>query len=174
MKTGWSCLIILVLTASASTDRAQSRTEKPVVFIYGEVHKEGEHPFTDGLTVRKAIILARGITRDADLLRVYLFHEHPSEKERDGIRLNLSGILSGGAADIALRPNDIIIIPDRKNSEDDSKGGWWPRATAVLGFPIHADKLGKTLRSSKQLYISRGLPTSLRFTADEPDTPISL
>jgi protein involved in polysaccharide export with SLBB domain len=110
MKAKRILLLILILFTSVPLSGAQSNKEKQVVFVYGEVEKEGEYLFTEGLTLRAAIALAEGITFDANTQRAYLFHEHPTKEEPHRIRVNLGGILSGKAPDIALRPNDMIVV----------------------------------------------------------------
>lgn len=116
MKAKLISLLILLLLTDVSLGRSQSNEEKQVVFVYGEVWKEGEHPFTEGLTLRKAISLAQGITLYANTQRVYLFHENPTKAEHYSGRVNLRGILSGKEPDIALRPNDIIVVLAKKSS----------------------------------------------------------
>jgi protein involved in polysaccharide export with SLBB domain len=71
-------------------------------YIYGEVTKPGEYPYSAGLSVQKAVALAQGYTYRADRRRVYLKRAtDPSEKE---IRL-------GG--DVEIQPGDTIRIGER-------------------------------------------------------------
>lgn len=71
-------------------------------YIYGEVTRPGEYPYSAGLSVQKAVALAQGYTYRADRRRVYLKRSNdPAEKE---IRL-------GG--DVEIEPGDTIRIGER-------------------------------------------------------------
>lgn len=45
-------------------------------FVNGEVNKPGGFPFQPGLTIRKAISLAGGLTPRASLTKIYVIHEN--------------------------------------------------------------------------------------------------
>jgi protein involved in polysaccharide export with SLBB domain len=71
-------------------------------YIYGEVTKPGEYPYSAGLSVSKAVALAQGYTYRADRRRVFLKRAgDPSEKE---IRFS---------ADVPIQPGDTIRIAER-------------------------------------------------------------
>ena len=71
-------------------------------YIYGEVTKPGEYPYSAGLSVSKAVALAQGYTYRADRKRVFLKRVgDPSERE-----LRVS-------EDVPIQPGDTIRIAER-------------------------------------------------------------
>jgi polysaccharide export outer membrane protein len=84
-----------------------------VIYVIGEVKKPGEVPLRDrgGISVLQALSSAQGFgptpaPQDAKIVRTI-----PGSQERVDIPLDLTKILAGKAEDIALRPNDILVIP---------------------------------------------------------------
>lgn len=84
-----------------------------VVYVQGEVKTPRTVPLTRNLTILRAIAEAGGFTPLAAPKRVTLIRAEGSKKER--IRVNVDEIMSdpGGAADVPLKANDIIIVPQR-------------------------------------------------------------
>lgn len=79
-------------------------SEGMVVYVSGEVNKPGAVAFTKGLTVTQALSKSGGMkktarTRDAYILRA-----------DQRISVNLKRVLKGKAADIALEPDDQIVL----------------------------------------------------------------
>ncbi len=68
-------------------------------YIYGEVEKPGGYEFQPGLTLRKAIALAGGLTPRASKSKMFLISEH--DETDDEILLKL---------DDPIQPGDIINI----------------------------------------------------------------
>ena len=71
-------------------------------YILGEVAKPGEYPFTNGLTVLKAVATANGFTYRADKRRVYI--KRSSDAKEVEYPLN---------SPIVLQPGDTIRIAER-------------------------------------------------------------
>lgn len=82
-----------------------------VVYVQGEVKTPGPVRFGKDLTVLKAIVQAGGFTNLAASRRVNLIRATGEKKER--IEVNLDEIMRNSTPDIALGPNDIIIVPQR-------------------------------------------------------------
>ncbi len=81
-------------------------SEGMVVYVSGEVNKPGAVAFTKGLTVTQALSKSGGMkktarTRDAYILRA-----------DQRISVNLKRVLKGKAADIALEPDDQIVLQE--------------------------------------------------------------
>lgn len=81
-------------------------SEGMVVYVSGEVNKPGAVPYAEGLTVTQALSKSGGIkktarTRDAYILRA-----------DQRITVNLKRVLKGKAADIALEPDDQIVLQE--------------------------------------------------------------
>ncbi len=68
-------------------------------YIYGEVKKPGGYEYQPGLTLRKAIALAGGLTPRASKSKMYLISEHDDIEEEAPL-----------AIDDTIQPGDIINI----------------------------------------------------------------
>lgn len=68
-------------------------------FINGEVGKPGGYPFQPGLTVRKAISLAGGLTPRASLTKIYVIHENDP-----------AGMPRLTSLDAVIVPGDIVTV----------------------------------------------------------------
>ncbi len=71
-------------------------------FIFGEVNKPGNYPYTSALTVMKAVATANGFTYRADQKHVYLRHEGQTQETKFTI-----------TSDLPLKPGDTIRIGER-------------------------------------------------------------
>src|SRR5579863_4285453 len=82
------------------------------VFVIGEVKKPGEVVLKgDGVTVLQALSSADGFgttpaPQNSKIVRVV-----PGSGERKEIPVDLRKILAGKSEDIAMRPNDILVVP---------------------------------------------------------------
>ena len=70
-------------------------------YIYGQVTKPGEYPYSQGLSVLKAVALAQGFTYRANQKTPYL-----QRAGRDGKEVQVS-------IDAPVQPGDVIRIADR-------------------------------------------------------------
>lgn len=77
-----------------------------VVYVAGEVDKPGAVPFSDGMTVSQAVILAGGSNSAANLRKVFI------KRDDSQIRVNLKRVLKGREADVVLRPDDQVLISE--------------------------------------------------------------
>jgi len=100
------------LTAQGSTGvklRAGDRVDvsKPlVVYVSGEVNKPGAVSYTEGLTVTQALTRSGGTKRTAKLRDAYIL------RGNEKLAINIKRILAGRAADVALQPNDQLILKE--------------------------------------------------------------
>jgi polysaccharide export outer membrane protein len=83
------------------------------VFVMGEVKKPGEVALKSNasISVLQALASAEGMgptpsPRDARIVRIT-----PGTAERKEIPVDLKKIMAGTAEDVAMRPNDILIVP---------------------------------------------------------------
>jgi polysaccharide biosynthesis/export protein len=83
------------------------------VFVMGDVHKPGEVPLKENasISVLQALASAEGLgptpaPQNARIMRVI-----PGSTERKEILVDLQKIQNGKAEDIAMRPNDILVVP---------------------------------------------------------------
>jgi polysaccharide export outer membrane protein len=91
-----------------------------VFFVAGEVVAPGSYPLKPGTTVRQAISLARGFTFSAAKGRGIIFREDLKTGRREDIKVDFGQVMNGKRDDIAIHPNDIVIVP---NSSWKSFGG---------------------------------------------------
>ncbi|MGH7278271.1 MAG: polysaccharide biosynthesis/export family protein [Candidatus Rokuibacteriota bacterium] len=84
-----------------------------VVYVQGEVKAPGALKYSTDLTMVKAIAQVGGFTHLASGKRVTVLRGNGARKEN--LRVNVEDMIKDPetAADIPLRPNDIIIVPQR-------------------------------------------------------------
>lgn len=84
-----------------------------VVYVQGEVKTPGAVKYTKDLTIVRAIVQAGGFTPLAAAKRVTLLRTDGAKRE--SLRVNVQDMMTDPetAADMPLRPNDIIIVPQR-------------------------------------------------------------
>jgi len=79
------------------------------IYILGEVHRADMFAYTQGMPLSKALVVAKGFTRNADTGRVHLIRGSLTAPEVYVVDLNL--ILTAQMRDVPLRPGDIIYVP---------------------------------------------------------------
>jgi polysaccharide export outer membrane protein len=106
-----------------------------IFFVAGEVNAPGQFPLKEGTTLRQALSMAQGTKFEAAMGRCIIFRDDANGK-REELRVDLKAVMNGKKEDIAILPNDIIIVP---NSQFKSVGGALLRAfgiTSVQRVPI--------------------------------------
>ena len=82
------------------------------VFVIGEVKKPGEVVLKgDGVTVLQALSSAEGFGTTPAPQNSKIVRLTPGSSERKEIPVDLNKILAGKSEDIAMRPNDILVVP---------------------------------------------------------------
>jgi len=81
------------------------------VYVQGEVKAPGNLKHTSDLTMLTAIAQAGGLTNLAAGSRVV--HVHGDTAKRENTKVNVEEMLKGTIPDIPLKPNDIVIVPQR-------------------------------------------------------------
>jgi polysaccharide export outer membrane protein len=83
------------------------------VYVIGDVHKPGEVQLKDRATISvlQALASAEGLgptpaPQDARIVRII-----PGQTERKEIPVDLRKIQAGQAEDVAMKPNDILVVP---------------------------------------------------------------
>jgi polysaccharide biosynthesis/export protein len=84
-----------------------------VFFVAGEVNGPGSFPLKEGTTVRQAISLARGTNPKAALGRAIIFREDQTGKKQE-IPVDVGATMRGERPDLAIMPNDVLVIPNSK------------------------------------------------------------
>ena len=85
-----------------------------VFFVAGEVNAPGAFQIKEGTTLRQAISLAQGTTFKAALGRAVIYRDDPETNKRQEIPVDVGAVMNGKKQDIALYPNDMIIIPNSR------------------------------------------------------------
>ena len=101
-------------------------------FVAGEVRAPGSFQLKPGTTLRQAISLAQGTTIQAATSRAMIFREDASGKRVD-VKVNVGAVMAGKEEDLAIRANDIIVVPNSKLKSVGaallrSVGGWVTQA----------------------------------------------
>ena len=78
--------------------RVRIETFRPF-FVNGEVQSPGGFPYNQGLTLRKALSLAGGLSENADTRKIFVVREHDAAQKKQ--RLAMDG---------AIYPGDIISV----------------------------------------------------------------
>jgi polysaccharide export outer membrane protein len=83
------------------------------VFVMGEVRKPGPVVLneSESISVLQALSMAEGYVPLAKLQDSKIVRLVPGTKERNEIPVDLRKVLAGKAEDIAMRPNDILVVP---------------------------------------------------------------
>lgn len=94
-----------VLLVSGSIDRYENRVQ-----VKGAVYREGYYAIDDKVkTVKQLIERADGLREDAFMARAMLYREKP-DWTMEVQSVDLAALMNGSAADIVLRPNDMLVI----------------------------------------------------------------
>src|SRR5579864_7349488 len=85
----------------------------PIVYVIGEVHKPGGHMLNnrDSVSVLEAVAMAEGTLPTASPQHAKLLRIDPNTGKRVETALDLKRVLSGGADNVILHPNDILLVP---------------------------------------------------------------
>jgi polysaccharide biosynthesis/export protein len=86
------------------------------IFVVGNVKKPGAfsvHDAQGNTTVLTAIAMSEGLDQYAQKT-AYIYRREEGAPDQTGVPVELAKILDRKAPDIALRPNDILYVPDNK------------------------------------------------------------
>lgn len=92
------------ITVGAVTERFLNRVE-----LRGSVMRPGMYALGSKTTLRDVLTQAEGLADDAYTGRAILYRED-QQRNREAQGIAIGDILAGRAADIVLRPNDILIV----------------------------------------------------------------
>jgi polysaccharide export outer membrane protein len=87
-----------------------------VVYMYGNVTKQGAVKITEPLTLTRAIVLAEGLRSATKKDHIRILREKPGTSDREEMVFDLDQIDKGKVKDPYLEPNDIVAV-----SEDRTK-----------------------------------------------------
>ncbi len=85
-----------------------------VFYVAGEVNAPGSFQLKEGTTLRQAISLAQGTTYNAAAGDGIIFRDDLITGKRQEIKVDVGQVMKGKKEDVAILPNDIIIVPNSK------------------------------------------------------------
>lgn len=85
-----------------------------VFYVAGEVNAPGSFQLKEGTTLRQAISLAQGTTYNAAAGNGIIFRDDQVTGKRQEIKIDIGQVMKGKNEDIALMPNDIVLVPNSK------------------------------------------------------------
>lgn len=89
------------------------------VYVMGDVKKAGEVPLkdSDSISVLQALASAEGLGQAAAPQRARIVRLSPNSTARLEIPVDLKKIQNGKGEDLAMRPNDILVVPDSSSEK---------------------------------------------------------
>jgi polysaccharide export outer membrane protein len=85
-----------------------------VFYVSGEVRAPGSFTLAEGTTLRQAISLAQGPTFKAAKGHTIIVRNDPDTGKRIDISVDLGAVMEGKAEDVAIKSDDIIIVPNSR------------------------------------------------------------
>jgi len=84
-----------------------------LIYIVGEVNRPGTVVLSnqDSISVMQILAIAGGATKAANSKKCWILRAKPGEWARTEIPLNIKKISDRKAEDVALLPNDILLVP---------------------------------------------------------------
>jgi polysaccharide export outer membrane protein len=90
--------------------------EADIVYVYGNVNKQGQVRIKEPLTLTQAIASSEGLKPSTKKDRIRVLRQKPGSQDREEFVYNLSDIDKRKVADPFLEPNDVVAV-----SEDATK-----------------------------------------------------
>jgi polysaccharide export outer membrane protein len=85
-----------------------------LVYVYGNVNKQGAVKIKEPLTLTQALVLAEGLKPATKKDQIRILRAKPGTDEREEKVYDLKQIDKGGVADPYLQPNDIVAVSEDK------------------------------------------------------------
>lgn len=85
-----------------------------LVYVYGNVNKQGAYQVREPITLTQAIVTAEGLKRAAKKDKIRVFRQRPDGAEREELVFDLNQINAGKMKDPILEPNDIVAVSEDK------------------------------------------------------------
>lgn len=96
--------------------------EADIIYMYGNVERQGAIKIRESITLTQALVTAEGVKPAAKKDKIRVLRQKGDGGEREELFFDLNKINSGKAPDPVLQPNDIVAV-----SEDKAK-------SIILGF----------------------------------------
>ncbi len=83
-----------------------------IVYMYGNVNKQGALRIRESITLTQAIVSAEGLRPAAKKDKIRVLRARPGSQERDEFVFDLNQIDKGKVKDPILEPNDIVAVSE--------------------------------------------------------------
>lgn len=104
----------IVYVDQVEVKKDKEKSDLPKISLLGQVGRPGNYDFSKELTLVKLISEAGGFNNIAAPNRVKLIRKSKDPNNKKGVTtiINVRKILDGNADDIALEPDDLIVVPE--------------------------------------------------------------
>lgn len=85
-----------------------------IVYVYGNVNKQGQVPIKEPLTLTQAIASAEGLKAASDKGKIRVLRQKQGSMERDELVFDLGKINKREIPDPFLEPNDVVAVSEDK------------------------------------------------------------
>ena len=85
-----------------------------LVYVMGEVRKPGGFTLNqrNAVSILQVLALAEGLTPSANKKNTIIMRQEPGSEKRSEIHLDLRKVMKGDDADVSLRADDILFVPN--------------------------------------------------------------
>lgn len=83
-----------------------------IVYVYGNVNKQGAYQVREPITLTQAIVTAEGLKGSAKKDKVRILRQRQGSSEREELTFDLNQIDKGKVKDPVLEPNDIVAVSE--------------------------------------------------------------
>ena len=88
-----------------------------IVYVYGNVNKQGQVQIKEPLTLTQALASAEGLKSASDKSNIRILRQRQGSSERDELVFDLNKINKREVADPFLEPNDVVAVNTDKTKE---------------------------------------------------------
>ena len=88
-----------------------------IIYVYGNVNKQGQVPIKEPLTLTQAIASAEGLKAASDKTKIRVLRQKPGTMDRDELIFDLNKINKRETADPFLEPNDVVAVSTDQTKE---------------------------------------------------------
>lgn len=104
------------------------------IYVLGQVNRPGQYSLKDKTTLLAAISLAGGQTQRASITKTVVVRGDPAKPER--VTTDLGRLFGKGdmTQDVALKPGDIVVVPETKKVE-------WSTIASIISAAVNVTYL---------------------------------
>src|SRR5262245_35308292 len=107
-------LFSIVALGRTQSSTSQAQTASPTVTDVGAINAPGIYQLK-GASLLEALAVSRGLQPSADIRSAQIIRSIPptagNTKPSETIMVDLHAVLTGGVADLKLKPGDVIYVP---------------------------------------------------------------